>query len=110
MRSRDEEASSKHDLWLSHSAFFRVVAPLLHGAGPVGRGHHRARRHGGAGVEQGQRLPLQDAAANDGLQRERQEVVAHAGVDQDVFGLYREGGFIEVQVLLIRGGCVSMGH
>jgi len=35
---------------------------------------------------------------------ERQQVVAHAGVDQDVFGLYREGGFIEVQVLIVRGG------
>ncbi len=35
---------------------------------------------------------------------ERQQVVAHAGVDQDVFGLYREGGFIEVQVLVIRAG------
>ncbi|MDG2303935.1 MAG: excinuclease ABC subunit UvrC [Candidatus Binatia bacterium] len=35
---------------------------------------------------------------------ERQQVVAHAGVDQDVFGLYREGGFIEVQVLIVRAG------
>ncbi len=35
---------------------------------------------------------------------ERQQVLEHAGVDQDVFGLYREGGFIEIQVLLVRGG------
>ncbi len=35
---------------------------------------------------------------------EQQQVVAHAGVDQDVFGLYREGGFIEIQVLLVRAG------
>ena len=35
---------------------------------------------------------------------ERQEVVAHWGRDQDVFGLYREGGFVEVQVLFVRAG------
>ena len=31
-------------------------------------------------------------------------MVAHWGADQDIFGLYREGGFIEVQVLLVRQG------
>src|SRR3970040_1641793 len=31
-------------------------------------------------------------------------MVSHWGVDQDVFGLYREGGFIEVQVLFVRQG------
>jgi excinuclease ABC subunit C len=35
---------------------------------------------------------------------ERQTVLHHWGVDQDVFGLYREGGFIEAIVLMIRGG------
>lgn len=35
---------------------------------------------------------------------EKQRMVAHWGADQDVFGLYREGGFIEVQVLLVRQG------
>jgi excinuclease ABC subunit C len=35
---------------------------------------------------------------------ERQRMVSHWGVDQDVFGLYREGGFIEVQVLFVRQG------
>jgi excinuclease ABC subunit C len=35
---------------------------------------------------------------------ERQTVLHHWGIDQDVFGLYREGGFIEAIVLLIRGG------
>ena len=28
----------------------------------------------------------------------------HWGIDQDVFGLYREGGFIEAIVLIVRGG------
>ena len=36
--------------------------------------------------------------------QERQQVVSHWGEDQDVFGLYREGGFIEVQVLFVRQG------
>ncbi|HEY2388547.1 MAG TPA: excinuclease ABC subunit UvrC [Candidatus Binatia bacterium] len=35
---------------------------------------------------------------------ERQQAVAHWGVDQDAFGIYREGGFVEVQVLLVRAG------
>jgi excinuclease ABC subunit C len=35
---------------------------------------------------------------------ERQRMVAHWGVDQDIFGLYREGGFIEVLVLFVRQG------
>jgi excinuclease ABC subunit C len=36
--------------------------------------------------------------------QERQQVVAHWGEDQDIFGLYREGGFIEAQVLFVRRG------
>jgi excinuclease ABC subunit C len=35
---------------------------------------------------------------------EPQQMVAHWGGDQDIFGLYREGGFIEVQVLFVRQG------
>src|SRR5262245_52449049 len=35
---------------------------------------------------------------------EKQRMVSHWGSDQDVFGLYREGGFIEVQVLFVRQG------
>lgn len=35
---------------------------------------------------------------------EKQHIVSHWGVDQDIFGLYREGGFIEVQVLFVRQG------
>ena len=31
-------------------------------------------------------------------------MVSHWGIDQDIFGLYREGGFIEVQVLFVRQG------
>jgi excinuclease ABC subunit C len=35
---------------------------------------------------------------------ERQTVLHHWGIDQDVFGLYREGNFIEAIVLMVRGG------
>ncbi|MGH7771222.1 MAG: excinuclease ABC subunit UvrC, partial [Candidatus Binatia bacterium] len=35
---------------------------------------------------------------------EKQQMVSHWGADQDIFGLYREGGFIEVQVLFVRQG------
>ena len=36
--------------------------------------------------------------------QERQQAVTHWGTDQDVFGLYREGGAIEIQVLFVRDG------
>ena len=35
---------------------------------------------------------------------EKQRMVSHMGADQDIFGLYREGGFIEIQVLFVRHG------
>ena len=35
---------------------------------------------------------------------EKQLVSTPLGNDQDVFGLYREGGLIEGQVLFVRGG------
>ena len=41
---------------------------------------------------------------------EKQRMVAHWGIDQDVFGLYREGGFIEVQVLFVRQGKLVITH
>jgi excinuclease ABC subunit C len=36
--------------------------------------------------------------------QERQQAVSHGGGDQDIFGFYREGGFIEAQVLFVRQG------
>jgi excinuclease ABC subunit C len=41
---------------------------------------------------------------------ERQTVLHHWGGDQDVFGLYREGGFIEAIVLLVRNGKLTSTH
>ena len=39
---------------------------------------------------------------------ERQTVLHHWGIDQDVFGLYREGNFIEAIVLMVRGGKLTI--
>jgi excinuclease ABC subunit C len=56
------------------------------------------------------RLEFEDAARMRDRVRaiektvERQTVLHHWGIDQDVFGLYREGGFIEAIVLMVRGG------
>jgi excinuclease ABC subunit C len=36
--------------------------------------------------------------------QERQQAVSHGGGEQDIFGFYREGGFIEAQVLFVREG------
>jgi len=36
--------------------------------------------------------------------QERQQVVEHWGANQDVIGLYREGGCVEIQVLFVRSG------
>ncbi len=36
--------------------------------------------------------------------QERQQVMAHHGGDTDVWGMYREGGFLEVEVLFLRQG------
>lgn len=47
---------------------------------------------------------LRDQIAAIRRTSERQQAVSHGGGDQDVFGLYREGGFVEVQVLMVRRG------
>ncbi len=36
--------------------------------------------------------------------QEKQQVVAHGGADQDVFGVHREAGGVEAQVLFVRHG------
>ncbi len=62
------------------------------------------------------RLEFEDAARMRDRVRaiektvERQTVLHHWGVDQDVFGLYREGGFIEAIVLMVRGGKLTSTH
>jgi len=42
--------------------------------------------------------------------QEPQQALSHWGADQDIFGLYREGGFIEAQVLCVRQGRLTGNH
>src|SRR5579862_8142726 len=71
----------------------------------------RERMHGHA-----ERLEFEEAARLRDQVRaiektvERQTVLHHWGIDQDVFGLYREGGFIEAIVLMVRGGKLTSTH
>jgi excinuclease ABC subunit C len=60
--------------------------------------------------EHADRLEFEDAARmRDSVRAlektvERQTVLHHWGGDQDVFGLYRQGGFIEAIILIVRHG------
>jgi excinuclease ABC subunit C len=60
--------------------------------------------------EKAERLDFESAARiRDQIQAvektiEKQRMVSHWGADQDVFGLYRQGGLIEVQLLFVRQG------
>jgi excinuclease ABC subunit C len=47
---------------------------------------------------------LRDQVAAIETTQENQQVVEHRSGNQDVFGIYREGGAIEVQVLFVRSG------
>ncbi len=57
---------------------------------------------GGERFEEAARLRDQIQAIEE--TQEQQQVVEHWGANQDVFGLYREGGCVEVQVLFVRSG------
>ncbi len=50
---------------------------------------------------------LRDRAAAIKTVVDKQKVVVHGGGDRDVFGLAREGGFVQAQVLLVRSGRLS---
>jgi len=53
---------------------------------------------------------VRDRIAAIGKMAEQQKVVDHGGGDRDIFGLYREGGYIEAQVLVVRGGKLVGNH
>ncbi len=75
-----------------------------------GRNHELVREMRDQMKDHAARLEFEQAAKiRDRLRAiektvERQTVLHHWGIDQDVFGLYREGGFIEAIVLIVRGG------
>jgi excinuclease ABC subunit C len=75
-----------------------------------GRNHELVREMREQMKEHAARLEFEQAAKIRDRVRaiektvERQTVLHHWGIDQDVFGLYREGGFIEAIVLIVRAG------
>jgi excinuclease ABC subunit C len=78
-----------------------------------GRNHELVREMREQMKEHAARLEFEQAAKLRDRVRaiektvERQTVLHHWGIDQDVFGLYRQGGFIEAIVLIVRGGKLS---
>jgi excinuclease ABC subunit C len=88
-----------------YESHLRAAELLLEGRNLEVLNELRGRMRGHA-----QRLEFEEAARLRDQVRaiektvERQTVLHHWGVDQDVFGLYREGGFIEAIVLMVRRG------
>jgi len=86
----------------------RHAMQLLEGKDQEVLGDLRGRMEAAAGelrFEDAARLRDQVRAIEQTV--EPQQVVTHGGGDRDVFSLYREGGFIEVQVLFIRQGTLT---
>lgn len=89
----------------AYEEHLRQVALLLEG-----KNAELERRLEDEMAEASEELRFEDAAKlRDRLRAIRstaqgQQVVDHGGGDRDVFGLYREGGLVEVQVLVVRGG------
>jgi excinuclease ABC subunit C len=89
----------------AYEEHLRQVMLLLEGRnGEVVR-HLRRRMEAAAGGERFEEAGrLRDQIRAIETTQERQQVVEHWGANQDVFGLYREGGCVEVQVLFVRSG------
>ncbi len=81
-----------------------------------GKSDELVRNLKGRMEEASERLRFEEAARLRDQMRalektaEPQEIVSHFGIDQDVFGLYREGGFIEIQVLTVSRGKLTANH
>jgi excinuclease ABC subunit C len=89
----------------AYEEHLRQAMLLLEGRSREVAGTLRARMDRAAGAERFEEAArLRDQIQAIEKTQERQQVVAHWGADQDVFGLYREGGAIEVQVLFVRDG------
>jgi excinuclease ABC subunit C len=83
----------------------RQVTLLLEGRNSEVMRHLRRRMDEAAEAERFEEAGrLRDQIQAIEKTQERQQVVDHWGGNQDVFGLYREGGCVEVQVLFVRSG------
>jgi excinuclease ABC subunit C len=88
-----------------YEGHLREVMLLLEGRSTEVAQSLRRRMLDAAGAERFEEAArLRDQIAAIEKTQERQQVVEHWGANQDVFGLYREGGCIEVQVLFVRSG------
>jgi excinuclease ABC subunit C len=89
----------------AYDEHLREAMLLLEGRGREVGAALRARMQEAAAAERFEEAArLRDQLRAIEKTQERQQVVAHWGSDQDVFGLYREGGAIEVQALFVRDG------
>jgi excinuclease ABC subunit C len=89
----------------AYEEHLRQAMLLLEGRNREVTGVLRARMETAAAAERFEDAArLRDQIRAVETTQERQQVADHWGADQDVFGLYREGGAIEVQVLFVRHG------
>ncbi len=91
----------------AYDEHLRQAMQLLEGRSREVAGAVRARMESAATAERYEEAArLRDQLHAIEKTQERQQIVAHWGADQDVFGVYREGGAIEVQVLFVRDGAL----
>ncbi len=91
----------------TYGEHLRQAMLLLEGRSNEVVGHLTRRMKTAADAEQfEQAARLRDQIHSIEKTQEQQQVVDHWGGNQDVFGLYREGGCIEVQVLFVRAGAL----
>jgi excinuclease ABC subunit C len=91
----------------TYAEHLRQAMLLLEGRNREVTAALRARMHAAAAAERFEEAArLRDQIAAIEKTQEPQQVLAHGGGDQDVFGLYREGGAVEVRVLFVRRGAL----
>ncbi|HJQ83631.1 MAG TPA: excinuclease ABC subunit UvrC [Candidatus Binatia bacterium] len=89
----------------AYEEHLRQVMLLLEGRNSEVVRHLRRRMDEAARAERFEEAArLRDQIRAIETTQERQQVAEHWGGDQDVFGVYREGGCVEVQVLFVRSG------
>jgi excinuclease ABC subunit C len=89
----------------AYEEHLRQAMLLLEGRNREVVAHLRGRMTAAADAERFEEAArLRDQLVAIEKTQERQQVAEHWGANQDVFGLYREGGAVEVQVLFVRAG------
>ncbi len=90
---------------IAYGEHLRQAMLLIEGRSSEVAGTLRARMDAAADAERFEEAArLRDQLRAIEKTQERQQVVSQRGADQDIFGIYREGGAIEAQVLFVRDG------